>query len=280
MSLFNLEMENDCFMKFQQIIHELTGITIDSNRKTMVQGRLRKRMAKLGCSTFESYLDIVTQTKPEQTEFIDLITTNETYFFRTPRVWSYLNEIFLPQWSQAEGKSLSIWSAAASSGEEAHSLGVLCQSFKDRNPKFDYSILGSDISHEMVQLCKQGRYHGRSIQQFQNQHPEWFKKYMVMKDEKYEAVPEIRKRLNFLQHNLFAELKSSTQFDIILVRNVLIYFTPNDQEIVLKHLTAKLAPNGILVIGESESLSYIKTTLSPLAPLIYGRANESAKKAV
>ncbi len=279
----SLSLSEKCFSEFVNLIYQLTGITIGSNRISLVEGRLRRRVLSLHYQSYEEYLEYVCTHKNEQVEFINLMTTNETYFFRTPRVWDYIEKIFLPQWIlQHPDKKLTAWSAAASSGEEAHSLGVICQSFRDQNQKFNYQILGTDISTEMIELCQKGEYSGRSIEAFKKTRPEQFLKYMKsISNAQFQAHSDIRSRLKFQTHNLFSPLSSNEVFDLILIRNVLIYFKTSDQEKVLEVIQPKLAHDGLLVIGESESLSYIKSSFKSIEPLLYchKQAEEMGSKA-
>lgn len=260
-----------CFNEFVELIHELTGITIGTNRTSMIEGRLRKRIAALQLESYEAYLGLVRRDKVEQVEFINLVTTNETSFFRTPRIWSYIESKFLHSWFESHPKrKFRVWSAASSSGEEAHTIGILCESFKQKNPGFRYQIMGSDISNEMVERCRAGVYSGRSIEAFKATRPELFTRYMnEVSIGMYQASSEVRSNLKFQQHNLFKSLKSTEQFDLILVRNVLIYFKAHDQEKVISNAVTNLATDGILVIGESESLTHIRTELKACEPLIY-----------
>ncbi|MBK7889571.1 MAG: hypothetical protein IPJ84_01600 [Bdellovibrionales bacterium] len=123
-------LSEGCFKKALQLIHSLTGISISESRKSMVQGRLRKRAFELKMESYDQYLAFVEQNNDEKIRFIDVVTTNETYFFRTPRIWAYIQDVFLPDWiKKHEGQIFQAWSAAASTGDEAHSLGVLLQSF-------------------------------------------------------------------------------------------------------------------------------------------------------
>lgn len=269
---------DECFGDFLKLIHHLTGITIANNRKAMVQGRIRKRIMTLLLDSYESYLALVKSESQEQVVFIDLITTNETYFFRTPRIWDYLEKVYLPNWYKSHPKQVFlVWSAAASSGEEAHSLGVTLQAFKDKNSDFVFQILGTDISKEMVTLCQKGIYGGRSIESFKNSRPEWFSKYMTKSEEGlYQVNPEIKARIRFQQHNLFKPLLSQDRFDLVLLRNVLIYFTATDQEKVLHTLFPRLADQGLLIIGESESLSHIQNSFKHVEPLIYTKSTGEA----
>lgn len=167
----------------------------------------------LGLRSFEEYLERVREDKSERTFFIDYVTTNETYFYRTPRVWSYIRETFLPAWLEGHRKeTLQAWSAASSSGEETHTLGIVLEDFKARNPGFSYQILGSDISREMVGLCEQGVYSGRSIEAFRKSMPDLFDRYMVPVPESpnsFKVVGEVRNRIRFQEHNLFTTLNLS-----------------------------------------------------------------------
>jgi chemotaxis protein methyltransferase CheR len=277
-----IQLSEKCFAEIIKFVHELTGISIAKNRISMVEGRLRKRIAALNLQSYDDYLDLVRKDAPEQIQFTNLITTNETYFFRTPRVWEYIENKFLPNWfSRHPNKTLHIWSAAASSGEEAHSLGIICQNFKDKHPSFNYLIVGTDISQEMIQKCSEGRYTGKSIENFRKNRPDLFKKYMVSVDKEiYQALPEIRSHLRFRPHNLFKSYDNKDHFDLILIRNVLIYFKAEDQEKVLSNMSRALEDNGQIIIGESESLSHISTSFKHIEPLVYAvDETKMAKKA-
>lgn len=264
-------LNEKCLSDFIKLIHELTGISIASNRNSMVEGRLRKRLVTLGLTSYESYLKLVREDKSEQVNFIDLVTTNETYFYRTPRVWDFIENKFLPDWLLAHPKAVfTAWSAASSSGEEAHTLGIICQAFKEKNPTFLYQITGTDISKEMVGLCQQGHYSGRSIESLKKTRPELFDKYMTKAiGESFQVIPEIKSRLKFQQHNLFQTFQHHERFDLVLIRNVLIYFKAPDQEKVISQIGPKMAEDGVMIIGESESLTHINTSFKSIEPLIY-----------
>lgn len=267
----SITMNEKCFNEYVLYIHKLTGISIGSSRISLIEGRLNKRLVKLNISSFEEYLSIVKLDKNEQIQFINLITTNETYFFRTPRIWDYMEKKILPSWFEKnEKKTFYVWSAAASSGEEAHSVAIVCHMFKLKNPSFNYQILGTDISNEMISLCEKGEYIGKSIELFKNSRIDLFKKSMIeIQDSKFKVLPEIKKNIQFKQHNLFNDLVTKNKFDLILNRNVLIYFTIPDQEKVLSLMVPKLNNSGVLIIGESESLSHINTSFKLIEPLVY-----------
>ncbi len=273
-------LSETCFKEFLSLVHKLTGITIASNRTSMLEGRLRKRISALGLETYEEYLKLAQDNAGEQKHFIDLVTTNETYFFRTPRVWEYIERKFLPQWSAKHpNQMMKAWSAAASSGEEAHSLGVICQDFKEKTPGFQYQITGTDISGEMIDLCQKGLYSGRSLEAFKKTRPAQFERHMKLKgDNTYQVASEIKAHLKFQQHNLFRAFQTQEAFDLILIRNVLIYFKGPDQETVLSLIAPRLAPEGVLIIGEAESLAHINTGYKSIEPLVYRLDAGSAVK--
>ena len=210
-------------------------------------------------------------TRRNRTKFIDVITTNKTYFFRTPRIWKYLQETYLPSWYlENRTKEFVAWSAATSSGEEANSIGILCQAFQDANPGFRYQVIGTDISKQMVSLCESGQYSGGSIRSFQESNAQWFSKYMIASgSDCFKAAPKIQRQMRFAQHNLFLPLKKAANFDLVLLRNVLIYFDSHDQEAVLSNIYPRLKKSGLLVIGESESLSNIKCRFEKESTYIY-----------
>lgn len=156
-------------------------------------------------------------------------------------------------------------------GEESHSLGVLLQIFRDKKLGFSYQISGSDISREMVSLCEDGHYKGKTIERFRELRLDAFNKFMRADGDGYRVIPDIRKRFGFFQHNLFDPLKEKDKFHLILLRNVLIYFKKSDQEKVVAQMHSHLATNGLLVIGESESLTNLETEFNPVAPLIYSK---------
>ena len=264
-------LSEKCLADFIKLIHELTGITIAPNRNSMVEGRLRRRLSALNLPNYDSYLKLVRMDRAEQVNFVDLVTTNETYFYRTPRIWDFIEKKLLPEWIISHPKSaFTAWSAASSSGEEAHTLGVICQEFKKKNPSFSYQITGTDISKEMVGLCQQGHYSDRSIDSFKKTRPELFKKYMTPAiGDSFQTILEIKSRLKFHQHNLFQSLPQKEKFDLVLIRNVLIYFKGSDQEKVISLIGPKMADDGVIIIGESESLTHINTGFKSIEPLVY-----------
>ena len=268
------EMDHSTLLKVIEKIHFFTGITISEQKKTMIQSRLKKRMKILSLNTFEDYLDWLEKDKKEVQEFINVVTTNETSFFRTPRIWDYFQKDFLSKWYEENPKKeLKLWSAAASSGEEAFSLAICCTEFQRKHPGFTFKITATDISTEVLAEAAKGVYGFRSVEFLKKSKPLVFEQYFTAGEEDTFLInSEIKNRVQFGTHNLFTVKKE--MFDIIFLRNVLIYFTGADQEKALRNVGKSLEEKGILIIGESESLNRLDTPYEFQQACIYKRKGD------
>lgn len=269
-----MEIEADADPGTQQAllraVHRHTGISMNEKKWTMLQGRLRPRLRTLSLRCYRDYLALLENTPDEVRNFVNLVTTNETTFFRTPRVWDYFAQHFLPRWHAAHpGRTLRMWSAAASSGEEAYSAAMLCEEFRARHPGFQYQIHATDISSQVLAAAMAGTYGGRSIDALRQQRPAMLAKYFRPVDGGFAIAPELRAHVTFAEHNLYQRLSHREAFDFVMLRNVLIYFETGDQERVLENVRRTIAADGVLVVGESESLARLSTGYQFEQPLIY-----------
>lgn len=277
MSSIDLEVLDQVSLeKFLALVYKLTGISMGTNKKTLIQGRLRPRIRTLQLSSYGQYLEYLNSHKDEVQEFVNLVTTNETSFFRTQRVWDYFIKDFLPKWTADNPqKTLKIWSGASSSGEEIYTIGICCEEHRLKNIGFNYQITGTDISSEVLAVADIGKYSGRSIESFKTSNRQLFDKYMEQVEGVFRIKSEIRSKIRFNIHNLFQLPMERKNYDIIFLRNVLIYFDPKDQEKVLSNISKALVTDGILVIGESESLNSLNTPFKYKLPLVYEKQRES-----
>lgn len=272
-----------------EVLRQLTGISLRAGKKELVESRLRRKLRELGLSDVKDYLKRVEANSRERQAFINLLTTNESRFFRTERVWQYLEKTFLPAWAeQHAGKRLQIWSGAASSGQEAYSLAMLCQEFGAKwaisNPRqkpFEYRIWASDIDTAILATAQEGWYEAAQWESLRRDRPFWFDRYAKALRGGYAVVESLKSRVEFSQHNLLRGWAASAQFDLVMLRNVLIYFEEAEQLTVLRHVVDALRPGGTLVLGESESLGQIEARMAQenfavqyLAPQIYARPAE------
>lgn len=255
------EMDRPTLERVIGLVHKFTGITMSDQKKTLLQGRLRRRMRALSLFTYNEYLDYIAKNKDEVQAFINSVTTNETSFFRTERVWNFFQNEFLPDWYKKNpGRTLKVWSAASSSGEEAYTIIICCLEFKLLRPDFNFKISASDISTDVLKEAIEARYVQRSVEHFRNHNKFIFDKYLRLEsDEVFAVKDELKKFAEFYVHNLFDPPKQKKNFDIVFLRNVLIYFEQKDQEKVLLNISEGLVDEGTLIIGESESLNRSET---------------------
>lgn len=274
----NSELSDANFTKLCAIIHKNTGITIADGRKSMLFSRLRGHLRETKEPNFESYISRVSSNSDEMQELINRVTTNKTYFYRTPRVWQHFRNTALAEFLEKSPKRpMRIWSGAASTGEEAHTIGAVLEHTRQSVIGFDYSILGTDVSSRVLQVAENGLYSENAVNPFRKEAPEIFDAHMKCnKDGDYYVSPEIKSRIKFKLHNLLKSLKGTKSFDVVFLRNVLIYFTPEDQEAILRNVHAMLPPNGILYIGESESITRLTTGFTIEDPMVYRAQSGSA----
>jgi chemotaxis protein methyltransferase CheR len=256
------------------LVKKHTGITMEERKRELLSSRIRPRMKELNLSTADAYMDYLEAHKHEIQKFVNVVTTNETIFFRTPIIWDYFSQEFLKAWQKKNpDETLRIWSAASSTGEESASIGIMCEEFKRTCPTFKYRIYASDIDTDVLDGARKGIYKERSINDIRSRMPDLYTRYF-----KNHTTPEpqlcdaIMANMEYFVHNLHSRGTRLTFFDIVFCRNVLIYFNDADQELVLRNMYSSLKPEGVLIIGESESLARLKTSFEYSKPLIYKRA--------
>lgn len=254
------EMTDAQFNQLSGYINKFCGIHFKEEMKFILENRLVRRMEQLGLSSFDEYLQLVMYSREgekEINEAINLITTNETYFFRENFQLKAFAEEILPRIHDNYGKTtntrLRVFSAGCSSGEEPYTLAMLL----DESPLFqnwEIKIIGGDISERVLAQAKEGIYRKSS---FRTTPQKYIDKYFVKKNNDYwRIVDKLRQKTEFHQVNLFEkkEVERLGPFDIIFCRNVIIYFDSNAKKKVIDILFDVLVPGGYLFLGHSESL--------------------------
>lgn len=263
------------FAAFQKLTRELTGVSIADTRRSMLSSRIGSRLRALEMQCVDAYLERVQRDPLEQARFIDRVTTHETYFFRTARVWDYLENRFLPAWQKThKHRECRVWSAAASSGEESYSTAMIMHEFQLQNPGFRFSIHGSDVSEDSIAKCREGIYRGRTIERLRESKPEFLARYLCPVGDAFEITANLKSFVSFSTHNLFEKTNHFRPFDLILCRNVLIYFERDNQQIVLSNLARTLSKDGKLIIGESEHLPPEHQNFEAVESLVYQRSKD------
>ncbi len=269
------EISDKDLQKLLSLVKMHTGITMEARKRDMLLTRIRPQMRKMSLTSFEQFMDRVQSDPETRQKFIDLATTNETHFFRTETVWTYFTNDFLPNWFKQKPKdsTLRVWSAASSTGAEAYTIAMVCEEFKIKHPAFKYRVFASDISSKVLQEAQNGVYSDKILEEFKTKRPLLHQKYfLVLSPTQGQVNDFIRKQVEFSMHNLHTKAPRKDFYDIVFLRNVMIYFSEPDQELVLKNMQDSLKKDGLLIVGESESLSRLKTNFQYAQPLVYKKS--------
>jgi chemotaxis protein methyltransferase CheR len=255
------------FSQFQRFIFDAAGITLSASKKPLVCGRLEKRLNANQLRSYSDYLNLLSSGKaPAETQIaIDLLTTNETYFFREPKHFDLLRQTATA--SRGQGRPFRVWSAASSSGEEAYSMAMVLADVLQDSP---WEIFGSDISTRVLEKARLGHY---PLSRTTNIPPPYLKRFCLRGVGPQEGTllidTALRRRVRFEQINLNNPLPNVGSFDVIFLRNVMIYFSNDTKQQIIQRLLPTLRSGGYLCIGHSESLNGICDKLKAIAPSIY-----------
>mgnify|MGYP003343758940 CR=1 FL=1 len=255
------------------LVKKHTGITMEARKRELLFSRINRRIRALGLNTPEQYIAYLQDHEDEVQMFVNAVTTNETLFFRTPVIWDYFTKEFLPAWHRKHlEEPLRVWSAASSSGEEAYSIAMVCAEFKEKNPAFKFQISGSDISTDVLNKARSGVFKEKTTLELKAKSPDLYYKYFLrLPNGEHKFKDHLTGSPEFFVHNLHTLGSKIQHFDIVFLRNVLIYFNDKDQELVLNNIHRATKPGGMLILGESESLARLKTSFVFHKPLIYSK---------
>lgn len=256
------------FALFQRLIYKIAGISLSDSKKVLLVGRLTRRLKVYELGNFSQYYRMLaTGEHPEELQtMVDLLTTNETYFFREPKHFDFLRDEIIRK--RSSPSTFRVWSAASSSGEEAYSLAMV---LAEHLPNTPWEIVGSDISTKVLAKAASGHY---SLARTEGIPPGFMTKY-CLKGVRTQAgtfmiVPELRKKTNFYQINLMNPVDPEIgDFEVIFLRNVMIYFDPPTKTRVVHNLLPRLKSGGHLIIGHSETLNGITDRVQAVLPTIY-----------
>lgn len=260
------EISPFAFHKIRDYVHRTAGIIIGADKTALVTGRLWRRLELFGHKNYEAYFAYVSSAEgaQERSTMLDLLTTNETYFFREPAHFNFLRDEIIPQ--QGFNK-MRVWCAASSTGEEAHSIAMV---LADTMGKTNWDILATDISGKVLEHARTGVYRAERINHIPD---DYLKRYCRRGIGEYEGmlavVPSLRSQITFEQHNLLHAREGEAQFDVIFLRNVMIYFDNATKQKVIENLLRALRPGGWLILGHCESLQGLNTGLTTVRPSIY-----------
>ncbi len=267
------------FALFQRLIREQAGINLTASKKDLLVARLQKRVRELGVSSFRAYYTRVVDDESERTRMLDCIATNETHFFREPQQLAFLSQRVLPRLLKdaaecRRARALRIWSAGCASGEEPYTVAMLLH-HQLAESGWQIEILGSDLSTRAIERAAAGFFPIERASQIPEPYRTTYMLRGVRSREGWMSVgPQIRSLVRFERQNLCGEAYPKGQFDVVLCRNVLIYFDSETRDRVVDRLVERLGSKGLLLLGHAESLTGTRHGLRYAGPLTYGRPSD------
>lgn len=255
------------FKQIADLMYEAAGLAYNDSKKSLIHSRLSPRIQKLGVDGFADYIAIL-EDEAEAAEFqmaVDLLTTNETYFFREPKHYDLLEQELAGYRNQ---DSISVWSAASSFGDEAYSTAMLMSDLQVMGKIGpEWSILATDISHRVLLSAKEAVYPEDRLRAVS---PERLRRYCLRGEGPSQGQvllqDKIRSRVQFGQLNLCKPFDGLGPFDIIFLRNVLIYFDPPTKSAVVDRVLATLKPGGLFFLGTAEGRVPCNTPITTVIP--------------
>lgn len=263
----------DCeYDVLRKMLLELIGIELGPNKQVLVTSRLRQRLLFHCFCNFSDYIDLLKDDKnvEEKQVLVDLLTTNETYFFREDAHFRYLREEILPRFESKQ--QFRFWSAACSSGEEAYSAAMILDGALDTGK---WEVFASDVNQQVLSRARRGLY---QMQRLELMPKNYLHKYCLKGSGPYESAmlikPELKEKVSFSHINLMDSLPEVGLFDVIFLRNILIYFAQKERTKIIQSIFNVLRPGGFLFTGHSESIKGIHPRLNFITASIYQRINE------
>jgi len=265
------DLTGDEFRYITTLLHQHTGIKLAPGKEALVAGRLDKRIRQLRLDGYGAYVELLrSHDEAELHQMINLLTTNETYFFRESQHFDYLERVVLP--TRRTDRPFRLWSAASSTGEEAYTAAMV---LAEAMPGAAWQIVGSDISTKVVDGARKAFYPIAAAEKIPQR---LLRKYCLRGLDEWAGLltvsRELRARVEFQRVNLMEDFRQLGQFDVIMLRNVMIYFDIETKRGLVPRLQERLQPGGHLIIGSSETLSGIPSDLRMVEPSIYQLGGE------
>jgi chemotaxis protein methyltransferase CheR len=277
-----IPLPEDVFRLIRDIIKDYCGLYFDDSSRYLLEKRLSRRIRNHHLNDFRDYYRFIRYDKRAEEELIaimDILTVNETYFFREQNQLKAFSEEILEELKtlKRDRKTLRIWSAGCSTGEEPYTIAMLINERGHFNG-WDIEIYGSDINQRVLQTARRGVYRRNS---FRTTEPYFMTKYFIEEDGSFKISDAAKKHVNFSYLNLLDPFKSKFlgKMDVIFCRNVLIYFDNASRRRVIENFHDRLVVGGYLLLGHAESLINISTafTLKHLKnDMVYQKPNEHA----
>ena len=239
------------YEKFKKDVFTLTKIDLNAYKEKQMKRRIETLVGKNKAKSFDEYVTMIKSDKDKFEEFVNFLTINVSEFYRNPEQWQVLDKEVFPNLIKQFGNNLKIWSAACSTGDEPYSLVM---ALSRHLPLDKIKIYATDIDKQVLAKAKVGLYNAKSIA---NVPDDFKKKYFTQIGSSYQISDEIKKRVEFKEHNLLKD-PYPTGCHLIVCRNVLIYFTEEAKEDIYIKFNKALVNSGVLFIGSTEQIMNYK----------------------
>ena len=258
------------FEALRELIYKKSGIVLNEGKRDLIQSRLGKILRQQGIPSFKEYYHLVVNdyTGRELAQLLDVISTNVTHFFRENEHFNFLKSVVIPACDAK--KSIKIWSAGCSSGEEPYCIAITLLETIKNIESWEIKVLATDISTRVLRKATIGAYQKSELavlsksllhKYFQRGTSEWCDYYQIR--------PDVKKLIDFKRSNLLEPFMFKTKFNVIFCRNVMIYFDKTTREILINRFYKHLVSGGYLFVGHAESLIDLKHNFKYVKPAIY-----------
>lgn len=241
----------DHYEWFKVEVLKLTKIDLNFYKEKQMRRRIDTLVTKNGVNSYEDYIALIKKDKALFEQFINFLTINVSEFYRNPDQWKLMDETVIPKILANNNRQIKIWSAACSTGDEPYSLAM---AFSKHVPLSNIKILATDIDKQVIAHAQVGLYNAKSIAGVPE---DMKKKYFTQVGSSYKIADEIKKCVEFKEHNLLKDIYPK-DFDLILCRNVVIYFTDEAKDMIYQKFFESLKKKGVLFIGSTEQISNYK----------------------
>lgn len=262
-------MTPDDFKMLSTLLKERSGLDLTEDKVYLLESRLTPLARRRGLDSLDDLIQEIRVRKPEPLilEVTEAMTTNESFFFRDDKPFTIFRETILPQLIEARAskKALRIWCAAASSGQEPYSLGMIIKEFEAKLAGWRIEIIGTDISSSILERAREGLYSQFEVQR--GLPVKLLMKYFKQEGEQWRIDESLRKMVTYKELNLLKDFKSLGKFDIVYCRNVLIYFDRPTKAQVLEKIGDLLPDDGQVVLGAAETVVGITDQFKPVPTL-------------
>ncbi len=241
----------DKYEEFKADVLKLTKIDLNYYKEKQMRRRIDTLANKNGAKSYEEYIQMIKSDKEKFEQFVNFLTINVSEFYRNPDQWKLMDQQVIPKLIKEQRKPIKIWSAACSTGDEPYSLAM---AFSKHVSLSDIKILATDIDKQVIEHAKVGLYSEKSIAGVP---ADLKKKYFTQIGNSYQISDDIKKCVTFKEHNLLKDVYPK-DYDLILCRNVVIYFTDEAKDMIYKNFYGSLKSKGVLFIGSTEQISNYK----------------------